>query len=414
MSERRTRAEKNEPRRNLLLGILVALVAAVATVVSITAINGLPFSNPYRVDAIVPASGPIVRPGDEVRVGGRRVGEVREVEPAPDGRMIEMDLTEGEVGPDATATVRLRGLAGAVFIELDPGDTAEAAPSGSTIPRARTASGVQLTDVISTFDGRTRAALRHAATGYGAGIAGRGPELNSMLADLPPTLESGERLARALVSEPGRLAALVGDAGTVAGALGADRGALAGLITGARETLEATAAEASSLGAAIDATPGAEQALADLTPEAVPLLDDLNSASRALTPAALELERALPSVNSLLARESELDSLASLAAAAVPVLDAAGPVIDGIEPAGLTLSPLIEAGEPLAVYASRYPEEIIGGPYGFTTWGKFAYDEGQAQGARAVRFAPVLTCAPGRDPYPAPGEASNDRLACND
>jgi virulence factor Mce-like protein len=401
-------------RRHLIYGLAVLVVAIGAIVISTTAINGLPFSNPYRVGAVVPASGPILRPGDEVRVGGRRVGEVRSVEPDSGGRLVEMELSEGEVGPDATATVRLRGLAGAVFIELDPGDTADAAPSGSTIPRTSTSSGVQLTDVISAFNGRTRDALRQAATGYGAGIAGRGADLNSSIADLPPTLDSGESLARSLVRKPGALAALVGNAGTVAGALGADRGALGGLITGARETLEATASEAAALGGAIDATPGAEDALAAVTPDAVPLLDDLDTATHALTPAAAELERALPSVNSLLAREDELDTVTTLAAEAVPVLDAAGPVIAGIEPAGLTLSPLIEAGEPLAVYASRYPEEIIAGPYGFTTWGKFAYDQGQAVGAKAVRFAPVLTCAPGRDPYPAPGQAANDRLACND
>jgi ABC-type transporter Mla subunit MlaD len=335
------------------------------------------------------------------------------VQPATGGRLVAMELDEGEIGPDATATVRLRGLAGAVFIELDPGDTSKPVSSGTTIARSRTDTGVQLTDLISAFDGDTRAALRNAAVGYGAGIAGRGAEFNSMLADLPPTLETGERLARAAVREPGTLAGLIGDAGTVAGALGADHGALAGAITGARATLEATASEAGAVGAAIDATPGAESALAEITPDAVPLLDDLTTATRALTPAALELEKALPSVNSVLAREPELDTLATLAGEAVPVLDAAGPVIDGIEPAGLTLSPLIEAGQPLAAYASRYPEEIIGGPYGFTTWGRFAYSEGQASGARAVRFAPVFTCAPGRNAYPDPGEASTDRQPCN-
>jgi virulence factor Mce-like protein len=379
MTDTRPRSRKQGERRRLALGLAVIAVALVATVVSITAIDGLPFSNPYRVEAVVPAGGPIVRPGDEVRVAGRRVGEVRGVEPTEGGRLVEMDLSEGEVGPDATATVRLRGLAGAVFIELDPGDTSEPVSSGTTIARSRTDSGA---------------------------------ELNSMLADLPPTLKTGEQLARAVVGEPGRLAALIGDAGTVAGALGADRGALSGLITGARATFEATAAESGALGSAIDATPGAESALAEITPDAVPLLDDLTTASRALTPAALELERALPSVNSVLEREQELETLAMLAGEAAPVLDAAGPVIAGIEPAGLSLSPLIEAGEPLAVYASRYPEEIIAGPYGFTTWGSFAYSEGQASGARAVRFAPVLTCAPGRNPYPEPGEASNDRQPC--
>jgi phospholipid/cholesterol/gamma-HCH transport system substrate-binding protein len=176
-------------RHHLGLGLLVLLLGTVAAVISVMAINGLPFSDRYRVDAIVPASGPIVRPGDEVRVAGRRVGEVREVETATDGRRVTMELTEGAIGPDARATVRLRGLAGAVFIELDPGVAAAELDSGATIPRDRTATGVQLTDVIEGFDDRTRTALRQAAVGYGAGMAGRGEAVFSTVADLKCTLD---------------------------------------------------------------------------------------------------------------------------------------------------------------------------------------------------------------------------------
>ena len=93
--------------------------------------------------------------------------------------------------------------------------------------------------------------------------------------------------------------------------------------------------------------------------------------------------------------------------------DSAEPLIAPLEPGALALGPLVDAGLPLASYAGRYPEEILAGPLGFTTWGSFAYDEGQAPGARAVRFAPVLTCAPGRNAYPDPGEAGSDRMPCD-
>jgi phospholipid/cholesterol/gamma-HCH transport system substrate-binding protein len=396
-----------------MLGFAVLLAGVAAAVISVTAINGLPFSDRYRVEAIVPASGPIVRPGDEVRIAGRRVGEVREVEPAADGRQVSMELTDGAVGPEATATVRLRGLAGAVFIELDPGPEGEMLDSGATIPRARTSAGVQLTDVIEGFDARTRTALREAATGYGAGIAERGEGLNRTLADLPPALDGATALLGALERRPGSLAGVLGDAGTVARALGSNAPALAELITATRATLEAAAAEREAIGEAIEATPGAEDELAALSPDARPLLDDAAATARELAPAAEALERALPAVNSVLDREPELGGLARIARAASPLLDTAGPVVDGLEPGALTMAPLIDAGEPLAAYAGDYGEDIFNGPYGFTTWGKFAYDFGQAPGARAVRFAPVFTCAPGRDPYPAPGEAASDRMPCD-
>ena len=94
------------------------------------------------------------------------------------------------------------------------------------------------------------------------------------------------------------------------------------------------------------------------------------------------------------------------------MLELARVVFPALEPSALTLTPLIDAGYRLAVYVARYPDEVFAGPHGFTTWGKFAYDEGQAKGAKAVRFTPVFTCAPGRNAYPAPGEAATDREPC--
>src|SRR5439155_9185131 len=116
-------------RHHLVFGIGVAIVAIVAAVISVMAINGLPFSNPKDVRAIVPADAPIVRPGDEVRVGGQRVGEVRNVDETEQGRRVSMDVDGVDVRRDASAAVRLRGLAGAVYIQLDPGSGA-GAPDG--------------------------------------------------------------------------------------------------------------------------------------------------------------------------------------------------------------------------------------------------------------------------------------------
>ena len=52
------------------------------------------------------------------------------------------------------------------------------------------------------------------------------------------------------------------------------------------------------------------------------------------------------------------------------------------------------------------------GPTGFLRWGGFKYPDGQAAGARAVRFAPIFTCVRARDPYPEPGEALRQEQPC--
>ena len=96
-------------------------------------------------------------------------------------------------------------------------------------------------------------------------------------------------------------------------------------------------------------------------------------------------------MNALLRRTGGVRALSDLAAAAAPVARAAGPGLARLEPATGTVPALADALEPLAAYVSRYPDDVIAGPHGFTTWGRFLYDDGQARGHRAVRFTMVLT-----------------------
>ena len=90
----------------------------------------------------------------------------------------------------------------------------------------------------------------------------------------------------------------------------------------------------------------------------------------------------------------------------------AEPALRELRPGAALLGPLAEPLGPLSSYLARYRREIFLGPDGFTRWGGFKYDEGQAQGARAVRFSMVFTCHRARDPYPAPGAAEHEEAPC--
>src|SRR5882757_4268177 len=152
------RSSEGLDQGHLGAGLVVVAVMILISVVSVMAINGLPFSHPFKLKAIVPADAPIVRSGDEVRVAGQRVGQVRDISLTPEGRQISMDIDDGSVSTDATATVRLRGLAGAVFVDLTRGSGA-GAPSGFEIPASSTSTGTQLTDVIAAFGDDVRTNL---------------------------------------------------------------------------------------------------------------------------------------------------------------------------------------------------------------------------------------------------------------
>src|SRR5436309_2073164 len=71
---------------DLVLGAVAIVVAAVAVFISYNANSGLPFVPTYRVTVQVPDAAELSK-GDDVRIGGGRVGQVLGVTavPAPPG-----------------------------------------------------------------------------------------------------------------------------------------------------------------------------------------------------------------------------------------------------------------------------------------------------------------------------------------
>lgn len=147
-------------------------------------------------------------------------------------------------------------------------------------------------------------------------------------------------------------------------------------------------------------------------PLADALLTEATPTVRALAATTRELETTLPQVNRLLAGRDDLPALSRIARAGEPVLAAARPLLAELRDPTGALQPLGTPLGPFSAYLARYRDDILLAPTGFTRWGGFAYPFGEAPGARAVRFAPVFTCARARDPYPEPGEALTQEQPC--
>lgn len=405
-------------RHPMVLGLAVLAVTAFIAYLSVIAINGVPFQDRYPVSAVVPADAPLLKDGDEVRIGGQRAGQVKAVELHPDGALVKMELTKGPVGRDARATVRLRGLAGAVYVQIDRGDTSRALPPDSTIERERTASAVELADVVDTFDPATRAGLGRTLAGYGGGLIGTGRDLNETVADLGPALSGITPLVDAFTPRPGEFSGFLRAARRTAGAA-APRGSrdLERLVPSAARTFGALGARRAELGAFLDRLrPFEDQALRTL-PVADPVLADLAAAARDLAPGVRELARTTPALSSLLASGDRFADLSRLARAAHPVLSDAGPLMRELQPGAGSLAPLVEPLAPLTGSFVPYRAEFIGAPEGFTEWGRFFYDANAGNATdgvphRGVRFGPVFTCHPGRVLYPEPGTATGQRQPC--
>jgi ABC-type transporter Mla subunit MlaD len=391
---------------------LVVAVVGLGAWLSTVAIDGLPWSSSYQVRLDIPAGAPLLHAGDDVRIGGELAGQVQSVALAPRSRdlaIATLTLDSGfRIGSGASARVRPRGLAGAVYVDLNPGNLAHAEKSGTLI---RASAGAQVTDVISAFNFDARRALQQVLTGYGTGLAGRGVSLGRSLRATPALLSNTAAVLSAADPAPGLLERDVGDSTALAQALSSPN-TIPRLIGAAASVFQTTGADGRQIQATLRAVPGIERAAADVLPAADRLMARLGTTVRTLTPGIDALATALPSVLAIEHAGPQLSALGRVAHSAAPALRALAPPLTKLIGPASGLTPLSSPIAELASVLIPYRNEIIQAPLGFTRWGNFRYDFGTGAGHRAVRFSMILTCAHARDPYPAPGAAVTERKPC--
>src|SRR3954464_15310567 len=147
----------------VLIGAVTTLVTIVAVFLAYNANNGLPFVPTYNVKAELPNAANLVK-GNDVRIGGERVGSVSDIVPVhhPDGldtALISMKL-EKRVDPlpkDSTMIVRSRSALGLKYVEITPGNAGAGYAAGSTIPLSQAQPRpVEIDEVLNMFNAPTR------------------------------------------------------------------------------------------------------------------------------------------------------------------------------------------------------------------------------------------------------------------
>jgi virulence factor Mce-like protein len=188
----------------VLIGAATTLIVVVAVFLAYNANSGLPFVPSYELKAEVPNAANLVK-GNDVRVGGARVGAVTGIEPVQhrDGAvtaLLTMKL-ETAVKPlpvNSTVLIRPRSALGLKYVEITKGTSSKGLQDGATIPlRQARPTPVELDEVLNTFDDRTRAASRTNLNELGTALAGRGADLNRaielanpLLLDLGPVMDN--------------------------------------------------------------------------------------------------------------------------------------------------------------------------------------------------------------------------------
>src|SRR3954469_1146506 len=294
----------------VLVGAVTTLIVIVSVFLAYHANKGLPFVPTYDLSARLPNGSNLV-PGNEVRLGGFRVGVGDTIKPATQlihGRNtpiavanMKLDKTVEPLPIDTKVIVRSRSALGLKFIEITPGRSKQMYKAGGTIPLANATLPVEFDDFLNTFNLPTRANSRLALIGYGDAFAGRGEDLNRAIQGLNPFFTFLRPVMANLNNPNTRLRDFFKNIGEVSAQVAPVARVQAELFTKMADTFQA-----------FNQCPGCLQQTIEKNPPTLdtairsfrvqrPFLADFADLSRRLQPFANVLPVALPKINAALA-----------------------------------------------------------------------------------------------------------------
>jgi len=360
-------------RRLILAAALVVAVVAVVLLAS----GGDDSSDGYRVRAVFDNGGFMVK-GEEVRVAGATVGEIESVDVSMPGETVAYENGKGVAKPgkavivmkitdpgfqdfrqDATCQIRPQSLIGEKFVDcrttLPRAPGSQPPPPLKQIPDGQPGEGQYLlplgsngtsvdpdliNDIYSLpYAQRFRLILNE----LGAGLAGRGEDIEVLVKRANPVLRDVDRLFGILSAQRKQLAQLAADSDEILGPLSRERQAVAGFFSNSGAAAEASAEKGPELEEALQKFPTflvefrkTMRSLQTFSDAGTPLFEDFGTAAPALTDATRTLT---PFSEALTVA---LKSLGDAGEASGPIFREADPVIkkardlakSGVKPTG--------------------------------------------------------------------------------
>jgi virulence factor Mce-like protein len=300
----------------------IVVLGAAGLAVAILAVLSSTSGGQARVDALFDnVNGLVV--GQNVKVAGVPVGTVSSLEVTED----RLALVEMEIDPryapfrrDARCEVRPESLIGERAVQCDPG-TPEAgelvASDGGTptVPVERTSSPVSLAVSFNAFELPYRQRLQIILNELGAGLAGRGEDLNALIRRANPAIGYAQDLLATLSRQRAFLRSAIADTDRILVSLARRPQRVGQFIERAAAVTERFARRDSELELATARLPGVLRV-------AQPALEELDALELRAAPVVRSLRRAAPPSTRL------FRALGPLADAARPTLRRVGRAAD--------------------------------------------------------------------------------------
>jgi virulence factor Mce-like protein len=286
----------------VLVGAVTVLVAIISVLIAVQANQGLPFVPTYDLKAEIPGGSNLVV-GNEVRMGGFRVGHIETLKPAvsEQGKQraiavidMKLDKRAEPLATDSRIEIRPRSALGLKYIQLTPGNGSKMYEAGSTIPLKQSVKPIELDEFFGIYDDETRQNQRKVFEGFGTAFAGRGDSINRAIEDLVPFVTHLRPVMRSLNAPETQLGRFFRMTRRTSGQLAPVARTYASLFVNMAGTFEALTRHPENLRLAIQRAPDTLESGIRSFPVQRPFLRDSGDLARRLGPVADEIERSLP------------------------------------------------------------------------------------------------------------------------
>ncbi len=229
--------------------------------------------------------------GGDVRVAGVNAGTVREIklDEKTLKALVEIEITQTGFGTFRTDTfceTRPQSPLGEYFIDCDPGTARTDIPEGGRVKVEQTTTTIPNDLVTNVWRRPYRERLRLILAEFGAGLAGRGEDLNAAIRRAVPALRQTDRVLAILADHNQVIRELVEDADTIFEEVAGNKEDVGRFVEEARDTNAASAERRDDLATNWRELPPflgeLEPTLArleTLTEEQTPVLQDLNASA---------------------------------------------------------------------------------------------------------------------------------------
>lgn len=301
----------------------------------------------------------------DVRISGVNIGKVVQLNPSENrtDALLEIKPEFAPLPTNTRAMLRVKSLLGETYVELTPGNRkGKTVPDGGTLNPGQVSTTVELDEILSTFDEKTRKAFQTWMEAGSEAVRGRGADINAVFGRLPGLTEKLKALSVTLDAQQAATSKAVSQTAEVFDALSEREGQLRGLVTDSERLFALTASRNEKLGQIVRELPRFERESTDMLPKltafakrATPAVEQLQPAATAMGPAFSALDDVSPEFEGLFA---QLKPVISASEKGLPALNR---ILDGLPPVFADFQPFLRNVNPALQQLTASKHELTGG-----------------------------------------------------